>query len=232
MNNRHLLISGLYRPDWANVKPDYFEPFTDKWTMNDYFEIPAQANETWDMVWQIHKGFVGVHESIPYIWKTETNVSNWIDFYNTLKKTTIITTSKYPRLERGILFPIKEALEDVGVPFFTSTLSMMVWYAVWKGFKHITLNGFNMLHQSEYERQVPGAVRAIEWAVSKNCKINCKMYSIWKEKIENDTTAFAYDMSHYKEFIPYWLMYAQEMKIQVVRLPCEKITLNIDDIQK
>jgi len=223
LNGKHLLIAGLYAPDWDNVTSDFFKKFHEKWTMNDFFNFEVLKKESWDYIYQIHKGFCGVHESLAYIWFTEYDKSgkNWIDMYNSFKNTKVMTTSNYPRLERQEIFPLENAVKEMGVHFFSSTINMMFYMAIKKGFSEISLKGFQMLNSWEHQTQVGGVIEAIDRCKKLGIKVNAPMEEKWRQAIKEKGYAYNALKNNKDTFIPYWLRYAQKMDLKVKVEPCE-----------
>lgn len=64
----------------------------------------------------------------------------------------LISVREYPQIPQSVRYPIEEIVEEFGHPYFTNTISYMLAYAIWQGFKDIYIYGAKMEVREELLR--------------------------------------------------------------------------------
>lgn len=152
-----VVFLGLYSLDHINTPPFEYNRYDDIWSLNEYYNVYPGVKAT--RVFQIHTDFsAGIND-------------DWIRAYNQ-RKTPVVTVCPIPGLKSPqTMFPVKEAFDEVGQRFFTSTFSYMFYMAVKEGYKKIRLVGIRLKMKSEYEYQRMGLLLNIKWAEENGVKV-------------------------------------------------------------
>lgn len=83
----------------------------------------------------------------------------------------IYMQEKYDDVPASVRFPLEECIKAIGRRYFTSSVAMMMVFAVLEGFKRIELYGIEMASDTEYKYQRPGGEFAIGWCLGKGIEI-------------------------------------------------------------
>jgi len=91
----------------------------------------------------------------------------------------VLMTQRHDHLPTSVRFPIEDILADIGVDYFTSTISLLLGWAIHQGYKVIGLYGIDLVVGTEYEVQKSSAEfllgvahgRGIEIVLPANCAL-------------------------------------------------------------
>ena len=79
----------------------------------------------------------------------------------------VITSAKHKLLPTAIIFPV----DEMPCKYFTSTIGIMIAYAVYKGATEIEVYGVALVTHKEYAHQRPGVEFWIGYAMGKGIKV-------------------------------------------------------------
>ncbi len=83
----------------------------------------------------------------------------------------LVAPYKYAEIPLSEAFPIKQAVKEFGIPYFTNTIAYMIAYAMLKGAKEIDIYGVNQASSSEYFYEKSGVEYMIGVANGRGIKI-------------------------------------------------------------
>lgn len=69
----------------------------------------------------------------------------------------VLMTQRRDHLPTSVRFPIEDILVDIGVDYFTSTISLLLGWAIFQKYKEIALYGIDLVVGTEYEVQKASA---------------------------------------------------------------------------
>jgi hypothetical protein len=78
---------------------------------------------------------------------------------------------RYDEIPSSVAYPVDEVVANIGIPYFTSSVSYMLGLAMLEGFDRIELYGLDMASETEYAYQKAGTEFLLGMAMGRGIKV-------------------------------------------------------------
>ncbi len=143
-----------FAPSWQEVPWQEDVENTEIWCLNEFYKVAKQVPtfrcDRWFEIHDINSPSKAIPEHQAFLKQCPVPLYMW---------------KQYPEYPNSIKFPLNDIIayfEEkgyLGARYFTNSISLMVAYAIYEGFKEISIFGVDMATSSEYQAQRP----SVEW---------------------------------------------------------------------
>lgn len=132
-----------------------------------------------DLIFNIHNNFFKKVDN-KYTFNPE-DIAKLASAYNSAKcRVVIVGANDY--IDSAEQFDIDGAVSLFGPDVFTSSITYEMAYAYMTGVSVVTLWGFNMINDIEYEPQIPAVLHMMETLEKRGMTINAPMRQRWMDE--------------------------------------------------